>query len=262
MLQNGIKEYPYLHHDKIFQKALGTYKDYSKCKNLEKSVISQPVSSFSSKIFSQKEFGVNLIGYSQGQLGIGEDLRSTADALKKVGIPYVIINFPPGKEIPQNDHTLDSEIVNEGNYAFNIFCLTVEEIARFLMERGSKQFDQTFNIGYCPWELKNWPGPWLPLFGLCDEFWASSEHTLSSLKQGLRSPNKFTIDPEPSLSLMPLAISLPKNLTSEKASILDQNGLPEGKIIFTFSFDLNSSIARTISNGTGLNLPSSKSSSR
>ena len=82
----------------------------------------------------------------------------TADALDAAGVPTAILNFPPGKNVPQNDHSLTDRLADEGPYAFNLFCLTAEEIARFLMERGRIQFHQRFNIGYCPWELGRWPG--------------------------------------------------------------------------------------------------------
>ena len=45
---------------------------------------------------------------------------------------------------------MDQRIVSEGPYPFNCICLTAEDIARFQMEWGTEQFEQRFNIGYCP----------------------------------------------------------------------------------------------------------------
>ena len=196
----------------------------------------------------QRPFGVNLIGYVEGELGIGEDLRTTAAALDQAGVPLALINFPPGSGISQGDHTYSHRVQDDGPYAFNLFCLTAEEHARFLMERGSRQLQDRFNIGYWPWELSRWPGPWIPLFGLVDEIWASSLHTHQAIAAALPKANA------PQLQLQPLAVSLdppssdPKAMqlptAAERLQIRRHRGLPQQAVLFVFSFDLNSSIQR------------------
>ena len=229
LLRDGVREYPYLSHDQALQ---------------EEQVPLQPAQPPAGTPFLERPFGVNLIGYAQGQLGIGEDLRCTADALDAAGIPTAILNFPPGRNVPQNDHSLTDRLDYESPYAFNVFCLTAEEIARFLMERGPDAFHQRFNIGYCPWELQHWPGPWRPLFGLVDELWASSQHTLSAMEQGLSAPNQAAPSPLPSTALLPLAVTLPAMSDESRQQTRAAYGLPAQAVLFTFSFDLNSSIHR------------------
>ena len=244
LLRDGIREYPYLDYDKELQNDLQIFRTNPNCPNHLKRVQLQPANPLTGKNFLDRTFGVNLIGYAQGQLGIGEDLRCTADALDAAGIQTAILNFPPGKNIPNNDHSLSNRIAQDGPYAFNLFCLTAEEIARFLMEKGPDSFQQRFNIGYCPWELARWPGPWLPLLGLVDELWASSQHTLTAMQQGLEAPNQASPQPSPSTALMPLAVTIP--MLSSKARLLTRATyeLPSEAVLFTFSFDLNSSISR------------------
>lgn len=244
LLRDGIREYPYLPYDKALQNDLLQLLDHADCADLVDQVPLQPAQPLTDIPFLERSFGINLIGYAQGQLGIGEDLRCTAASLDDAGIPTAILNFPPGKNVPQHDHSLTDHLTNEGPYAFNLFCLTAEEIARFLMERGPEQFHQRFNIGYCPWELQRWPGPWLPLFGLVDELWASSLHTLSAMRQGLAAPNQAAPNPLPSTALLPLAVTLPTLSKDNRLQTRAAYGLPAQAVLFTFSFDLNSSIHR------------------
>lgn len=177
-----------------------------------------------------RPFGVNLIGYAYGQLGIGEDMRMTAKALKAAEIPFVMLNFPPGKDIPQNDRSMEAYVQENGPYNVNIFCMTALETARYYAEHGEKQFRGRYNIGYWPWELGKWPEEWRDLVNLVDEVWVSSRHTYDALAP---------VSPVPVL-IMPLAVEI-----DEVSSLTRKDfSLPEDAYLFCFSFDLNSSIYR------------------
>ena len=43
---------------------------------------------------------------------------------------------------------------------------------------------------------------------------------------------------------MPLAMTVPTNLSSDRSEIRGRHGLPDQAVVFIFSFDLNSSIHR------------------
>lgn len=178
----------------------------------------------------ERPFGVNLIGYAYGQLGIGEDLRMTARALQSVGVPFTIINFPPGADIPQNDMSVAEFVGQDAPYKFNLFCMTAIETGRFYAENGSEIFRGRYNIGYWPWELAQWPEEWRAMTALVDEVWVSSRHIYDALAP---------ISPVPVL-IMPLAVEIGpvSNLGRQDFH------LPEETYLFCFSFDLNSSIHR------------------
>jgi len=188
-------------------------------------------------------FGVNLIGYAFGQMGIGEDLRMTAHALRAANVPFAVVNFEPGADVPQGDRTLARHLVNTGPYAINLYCMTALETGRFYAERGRRQFRGRYNIGYWPWELSNWPADWKLVFDLVDEVWVSTTHIKGSLLSA-RGP-RFT---KP-IRIMPLVVQIPpsfqktrsmENLRSERK----RHRLPVSEKLFCFSFDLNSSIHR------------------
>lgn len=180
-------------------------------------------------------FGVNVIGYAFGQLGIGEDGRMSARALHAAGVPIAMVDFPPGDDIPQNDLSMAAHVVEAGSYAFNLFCLTAEENGRFYAAKGGSQFSGRYNIGYWPWELSQWPDDWKILLDLVDEVWVSTRHTYDAIRPVCDKP----------LFIMPLAVDLGEitAFTSRTAARL-HFGLPEKATLFCFAFDLNSSVDR------------------
>lgn len=190
-----------------------------------------------------RPFGVNLVGYAHGQLGIGEDLRMTARALKAAAIPFAVIDFPPGPAIAQNDRSLAGHVVTEGPFCINIFCMTAPETGRFYAERGQSQFASRYNIGYWPWELSHWPNDWAMFSSLVDEVWVSTAHIRSALRTA-RSP-AFA---KP-VHVMPLVVEVPPDAARLRApaarrAVRVRFGLPADAQLFCFAFDLNSSIHR------------------
>jgi len=177
-----------------------------------------------------KSFGVNLIGYAFGELGIGEDVRMAALALQDAKIPFTVINFRPGDDIRQNDRSIEQWITDTPIYPINIVCLTAMEHLRLFAEQGQTLFKNRYTIGYWPWELKNWPANWQHCFSLVDEVWASSQHIRQAAE---------TVSPVPVLT-MPMAVALPK----VKRYTRKQWTLPSSDYLFVFSFDGNSSMAR------------------
>ena len=185
--------------------------------------------------FAQRPFGVNLIGYAFGQLGIGEDARMAARAMLAVGIPMTMLNFSPGSDIPQNDRSMANHVSSDGNFTFNIFCLTAEEHGRFYAERGRSQFVDRYNIGYWPWELSQWPQHWVMLLDLVDEVWVSTQHTYDALAPVCKKP----------LFRMPMAVELgPITPFTSRLQVREAFKLPSKAKLFCFAFDLNSSVDR------------------
>jgi len=174
-------------------------------------------------------FGVNLYGYARGELGIGEDVRLAAAALRTQGIPFSIINVEPGKEISQEDHSVQEWISKKPTYAINILCITGVEQARLTCERGTGMFGDRYNIGLSPWELPHWPASCLHTYGAVDEIWGISNYTAKA----------FSSSPIPVR-----AMTLPVHVGEVESIGRSGFGLPEKPYLFVFSFDIHSSVAR------------------
>ncbi|SDX73956.1 Glycosyl transferases group 1 [Allochromatium warmingii] len=175
-------------------------------------------------------FGVNLIGYAKGQLGIGEDVRMAALALQAAGIPFSIYNVEPGCEVCQNDESAVNHISSDLPYAINLFCTTGIEMARLAAVEGSKLFDGRRSIGHWPWELPEWPANWHHAYGLVDELWAASRFTYDAYVRSCPKP----------VHHMPMAVTV-----DPTAQLTRRNfGLPEQPFLFVFAFDGLSSLIR------------------
>lgn len=178
----------------------------------------------------EKPFGVNIIGYAYGQLGIGEDARMTAIALQKLGVPFCLVNFAPGPTIPQNDYSMHAHVRSEGPYQINLFCMTATETARYFYTQGQQQWLGRTNIGYWPWELDKWPTRWLPVNRLIDQVWVSSRHIFNALAPVCSK----------TVNVVPLHVDVNPVSPLTRADF----NLPRSAKLFCFSFDLHSSIHR------------------
>lgn len=189
---------------------------------------------------TQRPWGVNLIGYAYGQLGIGEDVRMAARALQAAGVPVCMVNFKPGNDVAQNDRSMhDCVVSGPGPYAVNVFCLTAMEHGRFFAEQGPRQLQGRYNIGYWPWELGRWPDAWAQLVHLVDEVWVSTRHTHDAV-----APVCATLHRPVPVHVMPMAVELGPVERGSRATVRQRWRLPLQARLMVFTFDLNSSIHR------------------
>lgn len=174
-------------------------------------------------------FGVNLIGYAYGELGIGEDVRMAARSLLAAGVPFTIVNIEPGKSVRQNERSLEQWVSEVPEYMFNIVCLTALEHLRVYLERGRALFTGRYTIGYWPWELHVWPAKWVHCFSLADEVWASSKHIARAACEAT----------DVRVLVMPMAVAFNATRLNRLES-RKKFSLPQDETLFVFSFDGNS----------------------
>ncbi|MGM0855818.1 MAG: glycosyltransferase [Pseudomonadota bacterium] len=177
-----------------------------------------------------KPFGVNLVGYARGELGIGEDVRMLAVSLERAGVPFNIINVEPGANVSQGDTSAEKWMADQFDYAINIFCMTGIEMTRMTLEKGLGWLEGHYNIGLWPWELPEWPTSWRHSWSLVNELWGISEYTAAAYREA----------PLPVVP-MPLPVEVDtRNVNSNR----EYWQLPKDDYLFVFSFDMNSTLAR------------------
>jgi glycosyltransferase involved in cell wall biosynthesis len=174
-------------------------------------------------------FGVNLFGYAKGELGIGEDVRMVARALKAVDVPCCIINVQPGADVSQHDTSAEDLLSQQPRYAINLFCMTGIEHVRFLCENGAQIFQSRYNIGLWPWELPRWPSTWQHAYATVDEIWGISRYTAAAY-----------VDAAVPVEVMPLAVTAKPVADIGRLEF----GLPDDTYLFIYAFDFNSTLAR------------------
>lgn len=198
--------------------------------------------------FAERPFGVNLIGHAFNVFGIGEDSRAIADALRAAAIPFCVIDHPARNGSATSDRRLEDLTLppgESGPYAFNLVCMSAPVHARWFCEHGLNQQTDRYTIVSWPWEMEKWPAKWEPILQLADEAWPFS----SIIKKALL-PYVQTNLGERNLSLTPMPppaeIENPDRYTDPKArrEARQRFGLPKGKVLFVFGFDLNSTMSR------------------
>lgn len=174
-------------------------------------------------------FGVNLVGYAMGELGIGEDVRMMARALDAVGIEFCVLNRQPGPRIRHMDFSIIQHLSPIPRYEITIICMTAFDTALLWLDRADL-FTGTYVIGFWPWELPVWPEEWSDVYDLVDEIWCSSRYTYNAFVQGAAVP---ILD-------MPMAVVAETSQAAARAAF----GLPEERFLFLFVFDFMSYMAR------------------
>lgn len=191
---------------------------------------------------NSRPFGLNLIGFAFGELGIGEDVRMAVSACEAAGIPFTVVNIHAGENLRQADQELAdyiteaSDEIDPAPYSFNLFCLTAFDTARVYLERGEGLFKDRYNIGWWPWELPVWPRNWTLAFDLIDEVWAATTFTKKMYSEA-RKPTGRKYAP---VTLMPM----PASVKRVKSISREELGLPEKNFLFLYIFDFNSYLAR------------------
>ncbi|MFT4065274.1 glycosyltransferase family 4 protein [Paraburkholderia sp.] len=176
------------------------------------------------------DFGVNVIGFPQGVLGLGEDARMAARVLKLASTPITLVNAPmsgPAKL----DHSVDHLISDELKYNISLICLPAPEMVRLALEGGRELIDApTHKIGAWPWELPHWPSAFGNVHQMVDEIWAQSRFVQSVYTRLGNTP----------VYHMPMAVEVPAPLEPKR----ERFGLPSNEFLFYLMFDGNSWLSR------------------
>lgn len=176
--------------------------------------------------------GVNVVGFADGVLGIGEDARALVRALGAAGIPRAVVRVGLSERHATNDVFAASAAlgVDRPLYPINVFALTAFETVRIHIEQGSALFTGRYNIGYWPWELTSLPRDWRGAFRLVNEIWASSDFLRDVYSRLTTKP----VHPMPPYLNVPAPVHMP----------LEPLGIAPENIVFLTMFDFNSYVAR------------------
>jgi len=180
---------------------------------------------------SSRSTGVNLIGYANAVLGVGEDVRSAAQGLGRAGIPFAILNVPLPDSVTSSLPTdLSAFFVDRPIFPVNLFCMTMFETERMRVEFGANMFGGRYNIGYWPWELPTVSPQWRHAFDHIDEVWAISEYLADVYTRCTDKP----------VAVMPPCVA-PGPVEAFDLSSL---GVEPGTFVFLAMLDFNSFMSR------------------
>jgi glycosyltransferase involved in cell wall biosynthesis len=175
-------------------------------------------------------FGINFIGYSKGELGLGQAMRSMAFATKAALIPLVVRQFKARITNKQSNNELDEDICDRCKYPINLICVNPDMLYRLPVWLTYPEWTKAYNIGYWFWELENFPQAWKYATHMVDEIWVATEFIAQAMRKSGKKVVKIPF---------PLEFNLPPENMNK-----DYFGLNSNVFTFLFSFDFNSVLAR------------------
>jgi glycosyltransferase involved in cell wall biosynthesis len=180
---------------------------------------------------------VCLVGYPEGEFGLGEDIRQLRASLRSIGIEPTVVVAPWTISARQESSELfvESDLsVFDADIAF--FVMPAFDTLTLLNKVGATAFTARRRIGFWQWELDRFPTQSLFAFNLVDEIWCHSEHAAKSLRDTTAKP----------VHKVPLPVSVPEPKTAAGRCF----GIPDDAFAFFTSFDGSSHIARKNPLGT------------
>lgn len=212
----------------IPRKILRDVKDYLIARNLKRNFSKLEHNRY---IPSEHQYGINLIGCIQAEIGLGQSCRLLANELEHIDINYSIMNFKLDGELREEDHSFDYKIQEQLPYGINIFHVEpLDLVVAFDTYLDASIWRNRYNIAFWLWELEEFPKDWIKALTLVDEIWTPSEFASRSVKAVTDKP----------------VYTIPYHVTAPIDEKYDRSyfGLPEDRFLFLAMYDTNSTMAR------------------
>ncbi|QPL50574.1 glycosyltransferase [Alteromonas sp. B31-7] len=133
----------------------------------------------------EKAHGFNLVGYSRGRLGLGEDLRGFISVFELLNIPFSVYNIGHSSDAP-NDYMHSNEDYSLP-YDHSIFCMNVIELSKLIQCYDGDLSQFAYCIAASPWELPKVPEKWGETLSHFQEIWAISRFVEKSYKDAFKN---------------------------------------------------------------------------
>lgn len=175
--------------------------------------------------FKGEVLGLNLIGYSKGEIGLGQAMRSMAWSVKESFIPFVVRQFNVRITSKQLNHSLSAYSRDQCQYPVNLICINPDMLYRLPFWVRHSEWAKTYNIGYWFWELENFPIAWKYALHLVDEIWVATDFIANAMQKSGKRVVKIPF---------PLEFDMPPKHLDKAYFDLDPK---EYTFLFSFNFD-------------------------
>ncbi len=184
-----------------------------------------------SPAFARKHacLGLNIVGFLNADLGVGESARCMVRAADAARIPAAPIQLKLPCKAHMGDNSYTPFLQDKNLHGVNVFHLDAPACADIDTHHGKAFRAGKYNVGYWAWELPEFPDAWVPYFDFMDEIWCPSEFVRAAIAD--KSPLPVVT--------MPHAISLRRPIEST-AQLRQRLHLPADKFLFLFLYDLHS----------------------
>jgi glycosyltransferase involved in cell wall biosynthesis len=164
--------------------------------------------------------GVNLVGYLEGESGLGEVARRLGSALERADVPFSAISY---RRTPsRQEHRPGLRLADEAPYDTNLVCLNADILAAFAADVGIAFFANRYSIGVWFWETNVFRAEDRAAARFLDEIWVASDYVRRAIGPEVDIP----------VHVVPVPVEPPAGPFLSRSEL----GLPDG-FTFLFLFD-------------------------
>ncbi len=174
------------------------------------------------------EHGVNLVGYLNAELGVGESARLTCAALRASGVPVATVSTR--RTLSRQDVAFAND--NVARYDTVVMGVNADQVGVVQADLGSAFMGDRYIIGQWYWELEEFPTQFHSAFTLVDEVWAATEFIREAIAK--------VAPPSVTITHMPIPLATP---VFDSKQTREDLGLPTG-FMFLFCWDMLSVLER------------------
>jgi glycosyltransferase involved in cell wall biosynthesis len=179
---------------------------------------------------TERDPGVDLVGFAFGEMGLSESLRGLAKACASGGIPFGVRDLDLRLGTSQADRGVEAHVTGGLRHRASIYCVNPDMLrfVRPLMETSRRSGG--YNIGFWYWELEQVPREWSDALQCVDEIWAATEFVRGTMRRATSKPVT--------------KISPPIEAVVSRRYERSEFGLPDNRFLFLFAFDFLSFVKR------------------
>ncbi len=119
-----------------------------------------------------RPYGVNLVGYLSGELGLGVAARRMIAAIEAAGIPCATVSY----DRTSSRQRKPAERVIDAPYRYNLLLITADQLPFFVEDVGLGFFADHYNIGLWYWETDVLTHVQISSFAWVDEVWGATQY--------------------------------------------------------------------------------------
>lgn len=134
--------------------------------------------------FSRKK-GINIAGYLNGELGLGQSARLILESANLTGLPVTTVNS--NRTTSRKDEKFsnsNSEVI----YPVTIAIVNADHFSLWVQDFGKEKLKETYVIGVWAWETEDFPKTMHSAFEYVDEIWAVSNFVKTAISKFTKKP--------------------------------------------------------------------------
>ena len=128
----------------------------------------------------ERPLALNVAGYLNAELGVGEVARQLIAALDRQRVPLLPVGLLAPNSRQGHEFAAPPKIA--APFDINLICVNADGLPQFAEEAGPDFFAGRYSIGVWWWELSTFPAKWEGSFDFVDEIWAGSEFVANALQ--------------------------------------------------------------------------------